>query len=146
MVKGYIAFLYRIFFDRFFCGLSHRLDGLRYPAYWAKAKRVGRTRTSLCGLFTNYSCVLNATIYVSYSHCKVHIPDPRSMVRLHASPRGMNGRGFQCRVTPDMIKKLVIRVIVVRKFFISFFLLLFLFLIEAIAGDSGLQCGILMCH
>jgi len=146
MVKGYICVPVQNFLIVFFCGLSHRLDGLRYPAYWAKAKRVGRTRTSLCGLFTNYSCVLNATIYVSYSHCKVHIPDPRSMVRLHASPRGMNGRGLQCRVTPDMIKILVIRVIVVRKFFISFFLLLFFFLIEAIAGDRGLHCRILMCH
>ena len=38
-------------------------------------------------------CVSNATIYVSYLHCNLHIPKPRSMPRFHASIKWMNGRG-----------------------------------------------------
>ena len=29
-----------------------------------------------CTALTDYSCVLNATIYVGYSHCTLHIPSP----------------------------------------------------------------------
>ena len=56
----------------------------------------------------------------------------------------MNGRGSQCRVTPEMIKMLVIVVRIIRKFFISFFLLFFFFIPKAIPGDVGFYRKLLL--
>ena len=53
--------------------------------------------------------------------------------------------GLQCLVTPEMINKLVISVIRVRKFFISFFLLFF-FIAKFKAGDARSHFIGLMAH
>ena len=52
---------------------------------------------------------------------------------------------LQCRVTPEMIKILVIRVIRVRKFFISFFLFFF-FIAKFKASYTRSHFIVLMLH
>ena len=53
--------------------------------------------------------------------------------------------GLQCLVTPEIINKLVIRVIRVRKFFISFFLLFF-FIAKFKASYTRSHFIVLMLH